>query len=198
MLVRTSHKPSHAEALLSEYAVRYHAYDPFCPKLHVDRKIPIVGVDDLGGPREFARTPWAAEFLAEWGAASETLMYLRADGRITATISLSRGIGSPPPSQRELMVLLRLHPLLEDAWSLASSASMPIANEVRVLGARLTPRELEIARRAAAGAHNHEIARALMISTGTVKTHLNHVFAKLEVRNRVELARLINAVDEPD
>jgi DNA-binding NarL/FixJ family response regulator len=36
----------------------------------------------------------------------------------------------------------------------------------------------------ARGAANKEVARALLISETTVKTHLKHVFAKLGVDNR--------------
>ncbi|MEV4285705.1 response regulator transcription factor [Nonomuraea bangladeshensis] len=47
-----------------------------------------------------------------------------------------------------------------------------------------SPRELEVLRLVARGAANKEIARALLISETTVKTHLKHVFAKLGVEAR--------------
>ncbi|MEU6798934.1 response regulator transcription factor [Nonomuraea wenchangensis] len=47
-----------------------------------------------------------------------------------------------------------------------------------------SPRELEVLRLVARGAANKEIARALLISETTVKTHLKHVFAKLGVETR--------------
>ncbi|KXK63976.1 LuxR family transcriptional regulator [Micromonospora rosaria] len=52
----------------------------------------------------------------------------------------------------------------------------------------LSPRELEVVRLVARGATNAEIAGRLYISVGTVKTHLGSVQAKLDVRNRVEIA----------
>src|SRR5215472_7152629 len=52
----------------------------------------------------------------------------------------------------------------------------------------LTPMELEVVRLAAAGLTNPAIGERLFISRGTVKTHLLHVFAKLGVRTRAELA----------
>jgi len=51
----------------------------------------------------------------------------------------------------------------------------------------LTSREREIVRLVALGMQNPEIARRLSISDVTVKTHLNNVFHKLEVRDRVGL-----------
>src|SRR5262249_11893460 len=51
----------------------------------------------------------------------------------------------------------------------------------------LTSREREIVRLVALGFQNSEIARRLEIGDATVKTHLNNVFHKLEVRDRVAL-----------
>jgi two-component system nitrate/nitrite response regulator NarL len=48
----------------------------------------------------------------------------------------------------------------------------------------LTPRELDIVRLAADGHANADIARLLHVSTATVKTHLQHVYEKLEVSDR--------------
>ena len=48
----------------------------------------------------------------------------------------------------------------------------------------LSPRELEVLRLVAAGRSNPEIARTLFIGEATVKTHLLHVFEKLEVNDR--------------
>lgn len=52
----------------------------------------------------------------------------------------------------------------------------------------LTPREQEVVVLLADGLTNAEIASALSISTGTVKTHLSNVQSKLAARNRVEIA----------
>lgn len=54
--------------------------------------------------------------------------------------------------------------------------------------ASLTPAELAVVRLIAQGLTNAEIARQLVLSRATVKTHLTHVFAKLNVTNRTELA----------
>lgn len=52
----------------------------------------------------------------------------------------------------------------------------------------LTPTERQVAELAAAGESNPQIARALLMSPETVKTHLSRVYAKLGVKNRQQLA----------
>ncbi len=58
------------------------------------------------------------------------------------------------------------------------------ARQIAVL---LTPRETEIVRLVAIGLHNKEIAGKLLISEGTVKIHLHHIYEKLHVDGRLEL-----------
>ncbi|WP_327356834.1 response regulator transcription factor [Streptomyces sp. NBC_01304] len=52
----------------------------------------------------------------------------------------------------------------------------------------LTEREREVVRCLARGLTNNEIAAELFVSLSTVKTHLANVQAKLDARNRVEIA----------
>ena len=51
----------------------------------------------------------------------------------------------------------------------------------------LTQRERDIVELIAQGLSNAEIAERLLVSTATVKTHVNHVFAKTGVRDRAQL-----------
>ncbi|HWO62944.1 MAG TPA: LuxR C-terminal-related transcriptional regulator [Umezawaea sp.] len=57
--------------------------------------------------------------------------------------------------------------------------------------ASLTPQQSQIAELVAEGATNREIAAQLFISHRTVEHHLRNIFARLEVRSRVELTRLL-------
>jgi DNA-binding NarL/FixJ family response regulator len=53
----------------------------------------------------------------------------------------------------------------------------------------LTPREADILRAIAAGLTNTDIAHDLYISEATVKSHINHLFRKINARNRAQAVR---------
>ncbi|HZB49884.1 MAG TPA: helix-turn-helix transcriptional regulator, partial [Mycobacteriales bacterium] len=57
----------------------------------------------------------------------------------------------------------------------------------------LTRREQEIARMAAQGLTDREIAEALVVSVRTVESHLAAAYRKLGIRSRRELAGLLAA-----
>lgn len=58
----------------------------------------------------------------------------------------------------------------------------------------LTPRERDVLRLISNGATNRAIAEQLYISEGTVKTHVAHLFDRLNLRNRSQLAIFANSV----
>jgi ATP/maltotriose-dependent transcriptional regulator MalT len=65
-----------------------------------------------------------------------------------------------------------------------AAAPRPLHNPAT--GATLSTREVEVLGLLAAGASNKEIADTLIISAATVKTHLLHIFQKLDVRTRTQ------------
>ena len=62
---------------------------------------------------------------------------------------------------------------------------------VRILEKTLTSRELEVARMVGMGMHNKMVADKLLITEGTTKLHLHHVYEKLKVDGRLGLMRYL-------
>jgi DNA-binding NarL/FixJ family response regulator len=69
-------------------------------------------------------------------------------------------------------------------WRLANESTGSVTAPVEAL----TARELEVLRLVAQGQTNRDIGRQLTVSVSTVKTHLEHIIAKLDVSDRTQAA----------
>ncbi len=80
---------------------------------------------------------------------------------------------------------------------LSSSSPTPHSQDVanQTLVDPLTPRELEILQLMSAGLTNREIADKLIIGVNTVKKHINHIYSKLGVSDRVKAINQARALD---
>jgi DNA-binding CsgD family transcriptional regulator len=93
----------------------------------------------------------------------------------TMRLYLLRGSG-PDFSERDRAVLTLLRPHLHQACLDAERRRHPIP--------QLTPRHWDLLRLLAAGHTNAQIARRLGISEGTVGTHLENIYTRLNVSSR--------------
>jgi DNA-binding CsgD family transcriptional regulator len=93
----------------------------------------------------------------------------------TMRLFFFRGPG-PDFSERDRALLTLLRPHLHQACLDAERRRHPIP--------RLTPRHWDLLRLVAAGHTNTQIARRLGISEGTVRTHLENIYTRLNVSSR--------------
>jgi DNA-binding CsgD family transcriptional regulator len=93
----------------------------------------------------------------------------------TLRLFFFRGPG-PDFSERDRAVLTLLRPHLHQAYLDAERRRHPVP--------RLTPRQKELLRLVAAGHTNAQIARRLGVSEGTVRTHLENIYHRLDVSSR--------------
>ena len=107
--------------------------------------------------------------------------YLTKDASGEALIAAIRDVAAgrtvlDPDVQRRLVEMVR-----GDA---APTPVPPTADRSDGDSGGLTRREVDVVRLVAEGLSNRQIARRLVLSEATVKTHLNHVLAKLDVDGR--------------
>jgi DNA-binding NarL/FixJ family response regulator len=160
-----------------------------------------------------AATPWALGLLAR--ARALVASGDEADDHFRSSIDeLSRGTIATDTARTQLLYgewLRRarrrkearepLHEALEFFETIGASAFASRArSELAATGERvrnrstpvnvLTPQEAQIARLAATGERNREIAAQLFITTSTVEYHLRKTFVKLGVSSRTQLAQV--------
>ena len=179
-----------AEHLAREATVQWHRGSD---RMGACDGIELLGV--LAAARE--RYPDAARLLAAADAARQPLRYL-APG-----FTANRGAAEHAIGQAR-------HALGEDrftqAWEQGQALTLDdaVAYAARKSGGRkrpatgwasLTPAEREVVRLVSEGLRNDAIARRLFIAPGTVKVHLTHIFAKLSITTRTELAAQAAAHD---
>ena len=113
------------------------------------------------------------------GAAGFVLKGVPAEDLQRAVRTVAAGESWLDPSvTARVLTVYRDAPVMPPAGSPATTGDIAIDD--------LTSREREVLELIAAGLTNEEIAAELVVSAGTVKTHVNHIYFKLDVRNRVE------------
>jgi DNA-binding NarL/FixJ family response regulator len=121
------------------------------------------------------------------GASGYLLKGTPADKMVEAIKEVSQGGTVIQPSlARRLLKHFRVpeQPATEAAPSPPATAPSGLPAEPE--GKKLSARETEILQLIAKGVSNNEAATMLSLSKATIRTHLEHIYRKLEVTNRVE------------
>jgi DNA-binding CsgD family transcriptional regulator len=140
-----------------------------------------VKITDFYSARQWHSTGMYCEYYRPMGAEHELQLCLPAAPGRTAGSGRSvrlyfvRGSG-PDFSERDRAVLTLLRPHLDQAYLAAERRRHPVP--------QLTPRHWDLLRLVAAGHTNAQIARRLGISEGTVGTHLENIYTRLQVSSR--------------
>jgi DNA-binding CsgD family transcriptional regulator len=182
------------EQLLLEYLRHGRALDPFAPSRWNQSVRAVISGLDVGGDESLARSSYA-EFLAAHQLAAHASLFFREGERIVWAIVLLRRRTQGEATYAQIRMLRRWQPFLEQALTLARRSAGAVGDGLP-LGA-LTPRELDVVQLAATGASNAEIGRALRMSVATVKSHMTHAMAKLDVRSRTGLVARMGSLREP-
>ncbi len=176
------------DANLARYAAHYQFHDPITAQLQRHRRA--VRVSDVMAQRDLQRTEFFNDFLARDGLHWGVNLYAWSGERNIGDMRIWRDRHHDNFARDDLRLLDLVRPALVAALqrSQGEPAEPAVVSEEVVTPRLLSPREQQVAQLAARGLGDKDIARQLGISTSTVRTHLDHVYAKLDVRKRAMLA----------
>ena len=185
-LLVESDRPGRAEALVEQLERRHLQLEPWGTAAEaLCRGLLALGSNDL--PAAGLRFVAAREGFEALGAPWELGQTLFAEGRLLRRLGRRREAAGC--LERAIGVFTELG---------AEPASRRAADELH--GARPRPRrddsltmaETRVAALVAAGRTNREVAAGLFTTVATVEAHLTRIYAKLRIRSRTELARLVS------
>ena len=150
-------------------------------------------ISDFVSDRQFRSTGLYAEMCKPFGVRAVMKVFLPTGGATAAQFVFDTTRNRFTDTDR--LALQRLMPHLVQLRRNAHARKSYLAlldstAAARTRLQRLTSRERVVLARATAGETNATIARALFISPGTVRKHLEHIYDKLEVRTRTEAAAI--------
>jgi DNA-binding NarL/FixJ family response regulator len=126
-----------------------------------------------------------ADWFRPYGVEAELEIGIARSRARTRNFILNRARGDFSDRDRAVLELLRPHlRRIHEMTEIRRSVGITPPEALN----RLTTREAEILELVAAGLSNAAIAERLWVSPGTVKKHLENIYAKLEVSNRTAAA----------
>jgi DNA-binding CsgD family transcriptional regulator len=170
---------------LRAYESYYQFHDPITPLMQ--RYQVAVRATDVLAIDELKKTEFFNDFLNKDGLYWGVNLYAWHQGQNLGDMRIWRDKRRDNFTPDELRLLDMLQPAFVTALARAQRSSQPEALTLNTLSQRLTTREQDTARLVMLGMTDKEIARALEISTTTVRTHLENAFRKVGVSNRAAL-----------
>lgn len=183
------------DEVLSEYYQRYEVADYTRWCFNADSSV-VYRDSDLVSDAAREQSVIYREWMEPLGIYYSLGSTIAADGKIFGSVTLfrSREHGDFTDAERAALEILNRHLTVHFAL-IRPRGVFPEGQLADMEGlARtyaLTEREAAVMRRAAEGRTNAEIAAELFIAESTVKKHVNAIYRKLGVENRVQLMRAV-------
>lgn len=179
-------------AMHRDYLESYQKLDPLYPgHFQGEQEANIVRVTDLVPFHQRGDHAYCKDFLEAWQVKDNIELFFRVDGKLRAGASIL--INNPEQQflSAEMKKLESLHRFIEFSLEQSLQAPRQLQFDQFCDQHQLTTKERMVAELVVQGLPNKKIAQLLCCGLATVKTHLQHIFAKLSVNSKAEVVSML-------
>lgn len=174
-----------------EYLSDFYKSDPLYPANFKESRADVVKMNDLVQPYRRNTHPYYRDFVTPWGIQDIVELFFHVDGKLIAGAALFTSKDQPEILSDDLKKINHLHRFIE--YSLEQNLSTPTQTSFDDFcdEYQLTAKERVVVQLVTQGLPNKSIAQNLCCSLATIKTHLQHIFSKMAVNSKAEVANLV-------
>lgn len=174
-----------------EYIKLYQPFDPLHPNKVADQHITVQRANEIVSPSDRQENPYFSEFMSRWGILDTVEVYLHTADRIALGFSLFLGKNQRNFLTEDMKKLEHLYAFMQ--FSLEAHLSSPQQKIFDTIcdSYLLTTKERMVVEQIMEGLPNKSIANNLCCGLSTIKTHLQHIFEKMGVNSKAEVASLL-------
>lgn len=173
-----------------EYMDNFYKKDPLYPENFSSPQDRIIKMSDLVSPLKQRTHTYYQDFIKPWKVNEIVELYFYHQNNLVGGAALFFDQSVSGPSKEDFIRLGALHRYIEFSLGQQLMLSTQITFDDFCDQYSLTNKERVVLQLAIQGLANKVMAQKLNCSLSTVKTHLQHLFAKLEVNSKVEMVNL--------
>ncbi len=179
-------------AMHRDYMESYQRLDPLYPgHFQAEKEANIVRMNDLVPFHQRRDNAYCKDFLEAWQVKDNIELFFRVDGQLKAGASILINNPEQQYLAGEMKKLESLHRFIEFSLEQSMQAPRHLQFDQFCKEYLLTAKERMVTELVVQGLANKKIAQLLCCGLATVKTHLQHIFAKLSVNSKAEVVSML-------
>ncbi|GAL31886.1 monoamine regulon transcriptional regulator [Vibrio maritimus] len=174
-----------------QYVDDFYQADPLYPENFSSPRDRIIKMSDLVSPMKQRTHAYYQDFIKPWKVNEIVELYFYHQNNLIGGAALFFDQAVEAPSKNDLIRLGSLHRYIEFSLGQQLKTVTKMSFDDFCDQYLLTSKERVVLQLAIQGLANKVMAQKLNCSLSTIKTHLQHLFSKLEVNSKVEMVNLV-------
>lgn len=185
------HTSKIAPVMHRQYTENFYKEDPMHPTRFTHKEDRIVKLTDVIPPARRRTSTFYCDFISNWNLRDIVELFFYREGHLIGGSALFFNHATKSLDNEGLVRLGSIHRYIEFSLNKQLQTSTKISYETFCQQYQLTNKEKVVLQLAIQGLVNKTMANNLNCSLPTIKTHLQHLFAKLGVNSKVEMVNKV-------